>query len=445
VGIGKHNMRNAIAALALSLSVSSASAQSQPPQTLERATGTSIGGSKWLADKPANWNGTLLLWSHGYWGALRDPENGPRSARETLLAAGYALVGSTYATPGWALAEAVPDQLAALDAFEARFGRPKRVLALGQSMGGLVTAALIERHGERFDGAYIDCASSAGSIAMMNMALDGGFAFVTLVAPNVGIRLVNTGDDRENGARVQTALAVAQKTSEGRARIALSGALAGLPGWTDSFSPKPATTDYAAQEAHMARSFVIGVFLPRGDQERRAGGVFSWNTGIDYRVQLAKSGRRAMVAALYREAKLDLDADLARLNEAPRISAIPAAADYMARNYAPTGRINTPFLILHAAGDGATSPSLARGYADLIRSAGRGRFIANLWTDEPGHCVTSAGEWMAGLAALEDRIRTGRWLLSPKVLNSRAKGYDDTKANFATFTPPPLLRPYRPK
>ena len=52
----------------------------------------------------------------------------------------------------------------------------------------------------------------------------------------------------------------------------------------------------------------MGTFLPRGDQESRAGPGYSWTTGIDYRRQLQLSGRRALVAALYRKAGLPLDA-----------------------------------------------------------------------------------------------------------------------------------------
>ena len=54
-----------------------------------------------------------------------------------------------------------------------------------------------------------------------------------------------------------------------------------------------------------------------------AGGNFSWNTGVDYRRQLAASGNAQQVRALYRAAGLDLDADLGRLEAAPRIAADP--------------------------------------------------------------------------------------------------------------------------
>ena len=56
----------------------------------------------------------------------------------------------------------------------------------------------------------------------------------------------------------------------------------------------------------------MGVFVPRVDQERRAGGIYSWNTGVDYRAQLQRSGRLAFVRHFYALAGLDLERDLAR-------------------------------------------------------------------------------------------------------------------------------------
>ncbi len=106
---------------------------------------------------------------------------------------------------------------------------------------------------------------------LMNMALDGAYAFRTLLAPRSDIRLTGVGDDRANARRVADVLAEAQQMPAGRARIALAAVLAGLPGWTTPGSTPPAPGDYAAQEAEMARTFAMGVYLPRVDQEHRAG------------------------------------------------------------------------------------------------------------------------------------------------------------------------------
>ncbi|RYY32559.1 MAG: alpha/beta hydrolase, partial [Sphingomonadales bacterium] len=246
-------------------------------------SGTLPGGAKWSAEVPAEWNGTLLLWSRGYSPNVGSPEAAARGMRESLLAAGYAIVGSDYGSGGWALAEAVPAQRATVAAFVAAHGKPKRVIAWGYSMGGLVSTALAEQPRPVVNGALAMCASIGGAVGMMNMALDGAYAFRTLVAPDAGIRLVDVDDDRGNAKRVNDALAVAMQTPEGRARVTLAGVLGGIPGWTSRDRPEPAAGDYEAQADEIGRSFAMGIFLPRTDQEQRTGGAFSWNTGVDYR------------------------------------------------------------------------------------------------------------------------------------------------------------------
>lgn len=397
------------------------SAQAQ--QTRESATLPS--GARWQAERPANWNGTLLLWSRGYAMKAGEPEIAPANVRAELLAAGYALAGSDYGSGGWALEEAVPAQIGTVKAFAARYGRPRRVIGWGYSMGGLVTTALAERKGARvIDGGIAMCASIGGAVGMLNMGLDGAFAFRTLVAPDAGIELVNIAqDDRANGKRAAEAVAEAGKTAQGRARMALAGVLGGLPGWATRASPEPGADDVDAQATELASSIVMGLFMPRNDQEKRAGGAFSWNSGVDYQAQLARSGRRALVEALYKKAGLDLDADLARLNAAPRITARPAAVRYMSANYAPTARPRVPLLAVQAKGDGATSPSMQQAYADAAPAA---RF-ASLWLDQAGHCGFAAPQLLAALRHLEARLDSGRWPMPA--------------APFVPYRAPPMLRP----
>ncbi|SOB88236.1 Serine aminopeptidase, S33 [Sphingomonas guangdongensis] len=404
-----------VVSMAVLVSPTAAQSPADPAQLLP-------GGARWASERPANWNGTLLLWSRGYSPTVGKPETAPAALREALLARGYAIAGSDYGSGGWALEEAVPAQRATIAAFAARHGKPKRVIAWGYSMGGLVTTALAEQRPAAIDGAVALCASIGGAVGMMNMALDGATAFRTLVAPDAGIRVVDIDDDMANGKKVEAAVADAAATPAGRARIALAGVLAGIPGWTSRDRAEPAPTDYAAQADEIARSFSRGVFLPRLDQERRAGGVFSWTTGVDYRRQLDQSGRRAMVAALYRAAGLDLDADLKRLQAAPPIAAKPAAVRYMMQHYTPNARAAVPLIAVQAIGDGLTAPALQRGYAEAA-----GARVQSLWVRQAGHCTFTPDTVLASIRYLEARLDSGRWPGRP--------------AGFVAHTPSPMLRP----
>jgi pimeloyl-ACP methyl ester carboxylesterase len=257
----------------------------------------------------------------------------------------------------------------------------------------------------------------------MNMALDGAYAFRTLIAPDAGIQLVTVADDRANAKRVGDAVAKAMGTAGGRARTVLAGVLGGIPGWTSAGTSEPAAADYDAQAGEIGRSFALGVFLPRQDQERRAGGVFSWNTAVDYRAQLARSGRRPLVEALYRKAGLDLDADIARLNRGARVAAAPGAVDYMMRHYTPDARPRVPLLAVQMMGDGLTSPSMQRDYAE----AARGRDVKSAYVRGAGHCTFTPATTLASIHYLDARLRQGHWGPVP--------------TTFVSYSPAPMLRP----
>src|SRR5580700_1812430 len=69
-------------------------------------------GATYLIEVPANWNGTLFLYSHGYVtpGSANPAEDvGDPFTRFFMLSSGYALAGSSYATTGWAIQQAPPD------------------------------------------------------------------------------------------------------------------------------------------------------------------------------------------------------------------------------------------------------------------------------------------------------------------------------------------------
>lgn len=108
-----------------------------------------------------------------------------------MLSSGFALAGSSYATTGWAIHEAFHDQITVLDLFSQMVGHPTRTIAWGHSLGGIITAGLIQRHPDRFTAALPMCGVLSGGVATWNTALDGEFAFKTLIAPGSGLQMVN--------------------------------------------------------------------------------------------------------------------------------------------------------------------------------------------------------------------------------------------------------------
>ena len=153
--------------------------------TVTCVTGTADDGSTFKVEAPPDWNGTLLLYSHGYVPPFvpNPPAEsaGNRAVADHLLAEGYALAGSSYASNGWAVEDALRDQIDLLDRFERRFGKPRRTIAWGHSMGGMISAGLVQRHPERFDGALPFCGILGGAVGLWNQNLDLQYAIKTLL------------------------------------------------------------------------------------------------------------------------------------------------------------------------------------------------------------------------------------------------------------------------
>jgi pimeloyl-ACP methyl ester carboxylesterase len=422
-------------------------------------------GAAYLIEVPSNWNGTLFLYSHGYV-APGSPnpavDVGDPATRAFLLANGFALAGSSYATTGWAIHEALEDQIAVLDVFDSMFGHPTSTIAWGHSLGGIITAGLIQRNPKRFSAAQPMCGVLSGGVATWNTALDGAFAFATLLAPGTGLQLVNITNPEANLALAEEMLAVAQQSPQGRARIALAAALGDLPGWFVPTSPEPSRTDFASQEANQflwdQQVDFPFVFAFRAELEARAGGNVSWNTGVDYRKQFEKSINRDEVGALYQTAGLSLEGDLDALNDAGRIKADASAVDYLKQNIIFNGQIDIPVLTMHTKGDGLVVVENESAYKDVVdRVDDNRRLLRQTFVDRAGHCAFTPAETIAAVKTLLERLETGHWpsidatplnreaaVLGPAFnIFSNANGMIvPVSPAFIDFTPAPYLRPF---
>jgi len=384
-----------------------------------------------------------------------------------LLTHGYALAGSS-ASAGWRVHEALSEQIEVLDTFDTLIDQPSRTIAWGHSLGGLVSAGLVQNYPERFSGALLMCGPLAGSVGLFNQSLDAAFAFKTLLAPGSGLQLVNITDPDANIGIAEQVLTDAQANPEGRARIALVAALTDLSGWIDPFSPEPGPTDYVTQEANQFLdeqvSDFFAAFVLRAELEARAGGNPSWNTDVDYREQVALSIDYAEVRELYTQAGLDLDTDLEALNNASRIAADPVALDYLSQNIIFNGQIQVPVLTLHTTDDDVVSVENEQAYADVVGRASNSALLRQIFVHRAGHCNFTEAETIAALQALNRRLDTGTWQnLDPEHLNTAAQRlgamynvlfYCYLCSDFAPpsgvrmapafvdYAPTPFLRPY---
>jgi pimeloyl-ACP methyl ester carboxylesterase len=411
--------------------------------------GSLADGATWIADVPDGWNGTLVLFSHGYTpGPTNPPRDAPTpAAAAALLAEGYALAGSSYAQPAWALGTAADDQLGTLAAFRHQIGRPRTTIALGQSMGGLVSAELAERGAGRIDGVVNTCGLLAGGVDLNNYQLDGQYALQELLLGNHDIPLVRYSSpaDGQATANALTALAgQAQPTASGRARFALAAALMNVPTWAVG-QPQPARDDYAAQEqaqyAWIAGGLLSFIDPARYTIEQPAGGNGSWNIGVDYGDLFARLPDRDEVVALYRAAHLDLRADLRHLTAAADITPDLPAVRWLDRTSNTTGRLTVPTLSMHTVADQLAPVEFEHEYARRVAAAGRESLLRQAFVQAVGHCNFTAAEYVTAVRAVRQRLHRSGWgaIADPERLQADAQSLGLDGAAFIHFRPGPLV------
>jgi len=124
-------------------------------------------GSLYRLIKPANWNGTLLVYATGSTTAgtpvsLPGFGLGDRLA-QALAPDGVAVAFSSYSETGWNIKDAAQRTHQLTGVFTERFGRPTKTIVAGLSMGGLTAIKLAEDFPTQYAGSLPICALAGGA------------------------------------------------------------------------------------------------------------------------------------------------------------------------------------------------------------------------------------------------------------------------------------------
>ncbi len=417
-----------------------------------QVSGTLADGTTWIAEYPQAWNGTLLLYSHGF-GPLTAADAPDPATKAALLADGYALAGSSYDpnNSDWALDTAVSDQFNSLAAVESTVlpSRPAHVIAVGTSMGGLVSALEAQQGAGRINGALTTCGIVGGGVNLNEYQIDGEYAIAQLLG-NPGTQLVGFGNATTalgTAAALTADAGAAQATAAGQARLALAMAFLNVTPWDPSATAPAPASDPAAQEKAeydtlFGGSFSIMDFIELGrvSVDQADGGNATWDVGTNFARVLAHSPYKTQVAALYRKAGLNLHADLATLTSHTSITADPAALRSLYQTSVPTGRLEVPELDLHTIGDNLVPVQNENNYARLVERAGSGSLLRQAFTESYGHCNFSSAELVAGVEAIMHRVTRGQWgnVATAASLEQAAEATGLGQAHFANYYPGPL-------
>jgi alpha-beta hydrolase superfamily lysophospholipase len=407
--------------------------------------GTLPDGTVYLMRVPTDWNRTLIR-DLDYAGAANNARN------MYWLRRGYAVAGTRrhrLRAFQYDPAREIANLNTVLDLFEARFGKSSRVIQYGCSGGGHVALAVAEDFADRVHGVIATAAHTP--VWIMNTYLDGWFTLKALLAPDlviVDLPLDQTYGGSGHGVTGtiptawRQAIDAAQQTAEGRARIALAFTIGQWPAWVNRLTPQPDLDDVVALQHSMYHALYQNASNPGGEarilfESAANGQQLSWNTGLDYR-ELFDNGNASFkqaVRQLYREAGLDLAADLAKVNAFPRVSASPHALDFWSKpGRTVKGDPKVPVLRLHEIGDYQVPLSLVQGYDDQVRVHGKDALYRTAFVQAPGHCGFSVAESAAAMETMIRRLDMGVWgSTAPTELNRLAASLDSSPARFTSI------------
>lgn len=247
--------------------------------TCEGALTGSLGTTSYMIKMPQKFNGTVLLWNHGYristpipaalavplglaaspsYQKISFPAFAPvfgtdvayigagtaevaddQAVIDKLLAQGYALTGVGYSRQGWASPEAVQaDELMIKHINSGAIKGVKKLMVWGESFGSFVSATVAERNPGKIDGLLPTCGVLAGPEQAMESAMTVMYSWKTLVAPS--LRVANYTSYAQALTDLATVLQTLQGVGNGTVSVSsvgypvaqanlLAGLMGGLP------------------------------------------------------------------------------------------------------------------------------------------------------------------------------------------------------------------------
>lgn len=390
--------------------------------------GATSDGAPYAIQVPGNFNGTLVLYSHGYrpnvnipvgipaYGGYtvdNTPQPGPipagtkdTSVIKYLLSNGYAVAGSGFARQGWNPDSAIKTNVELIGTFKEKFPSTKHVVAWGESLGGFITQGLAEKYPDLVDAVAPMCVAdnisaqltAAGDFlwgvkVLFDPTIKGGnysagaagygeamgdlVKFFTVIGKlQAGI---SSGAWPDTSSATGKALATAGVPS--RSALLLLGLMAGLPTQSAHFDSISGPDGALKLAFPLAVSPALAILenganagalaiLATHDVENQAGGAIFDNTKTDYAARVANESV-VFNAALSGNTVIEalLGAISAANPGAARAVGNPAAIAKMTALHQNTGMINVPTIFM-------------TGVADPITPAGATQRLVNAYAEQ---------------------------------------------------------------
>ena len=433
---------------------------------IQSCVGVTSDGAPYAMQVPANFNGTVALYSHGYrynvdipagipliggYKITNTPEpvpGGNAAVAQYFFSQGVAIVGSGFARQGWNPDSAIKTNVELIDTFKKQFPKTTKVVAWGSSLGGVITQGLAEKYPELVSAVAPMCMADnitpqltmAGDFlwgvkVLFDPTIKGGnySAGAAGVAESYGDLVkvftvmgklqaaLATGAWPDTSSATGKALAAAGVPS--RSALLLLGLMAGLPTQSAHFDSISGPEGALKLTFPLALSPALAILengtnaaalavLATQDVENQVGGAIFDNTKTDYAARI--DGERVIYnAALSGNTVIDalLGALSAANPGAPRAVANPAAVAKMNALHTNTGKINVPTVLMV-------------GLADPITPAGASQRLVDLYVDQ--YAAEKAAAIKAYQKTREFKTPTNKLLM---LWNTTPAGY--TKFNEA--------------
>ena len=389
-----------------------------------------INGAPYRIVVPETWNGTLLIFAHGYRDKAdhpgevdnRNADIAPSAALEApLLAQGFALAGTAYKDNGWAIKDAIQDVKNLAVFFRDNVGRPQHTILVAASLGTFVGFKSMEQFGGIYDGALCLCGAGSGATRLWDSGVPAYLAYdVIFGVPASWGTVGEVRNDLDFETEVLAKLGPELSNIANFPKFEFIRLVAKTPG--RGIIPPPPPNFYPG--------WVLTDFFflteARAELQRRAGGPFVQNLDQDYTLTAAE---KAYLAGLGLPGPV-VDAWLAQMNARRNIQAKPSARNYVRNNTNFNGKIQHPVLTVHTITDPLLVVANESAYAELIASQNREELLFQTYTTGVGHCNLTGPQILTAVNAIDLWVRTG--VRPTAALFPAALGFNQA------FVPPPF-------
>ena len=324
-----------------------------------------IAGAAFRIDIPANWNGGLVMYAHGY---ARIDQEVPfiQEIIKVGTKEGFAVAQSKYSRQGWAAREGILETESLRRYFVEKYGPAYPTIVAGHSQGGLIAYGIIEKFPEAYDGALPMCGvGSSGLEILKERAFDMRVLFDHFF-PGLAGSAVEFPDGADTYIKAGAKAAELVKANpDAAAEFARMQTLSS----TVAIAPVVALCTEILRELH----------------DRTGGNAFD-NRSTIY------SGS---------------DDDIKLNQNIKRYAADSKSLEYLRQWVSFTGEIDDPVLAMHTIVDDLIPPHYANSYAAKAALAGNENLYAQIWTNGANHCAFTIDEMARALHALSEWIETG--------------------------------------